>query len=124
METINAVLIILTFLLVGVVLFFSAISLAERGFKQKVFVKTIFNGFRQKMWMTAGLGIVFFSVYLLIVLCGSYFKDPSARLDFFFLVYQHPVSFIYLGLLIFACMTSGIYLVRMIIKYIYNRTHY
>jgi hypothetical protein len=124
METINASLIVLTFLLAGVVLFCSAICLAERGFKQKVAVRTIFNGFRQKMWMTVGLGVVFFSLYLLIVLLGSYFKDQSARLDFFFLMYQHPVSFIYLGLLIFACMTSGIYLVRMVIKYIYNRTHY
>lgn len=124
METINALLVVLALLLAGVVLFCSAICLVERGFRQKVVVKTIFNGFRQKMWMTAGLGVVFFSLYLLVVLGGSYFKDQSARLDFFFLMYKYPASFIYLGLLIFACITSGIYLVRIVIKYIYNRTHY
>jgi hypothetical protein len=123
METFYAASAVLVSLLIGLILFCFALHLAERTMKRKVIVKTIFNGFQQKMWMTAGLGITFFGLYLLIIIGGSYFNELS-RLDFFFLVYQHPVFFIYCGLLIFATISSVIYLVRLVIKFIYNRIHF
>lgn len=120
METFNAVCVIFVSLLIGLILFCSALYFAEKTMKRKVALRSIFKNFKQKMWMTAGLGVVFFSLYLLIVSLGSRFNDPSARLSFFFLVYEHPVAFIYLGLLTFAAFSTGIYLVRLVIKYFYN----
>lgn len=120
METLKILLIVLAFLLIGIVLFYSSLYIAEKGMKKKVAVNAIFKEFRQKMWMTLGLGIVFFGFYLLLVVFGSYYKDPSSRLNFFFFVYEHPVLFIYLGLFVFALISASIYAVRVVIKHLYN----
>ena len=124
METIQVVLIILAFFLLGLTLFFMALFLTEKGMKKKYAVNSIFSGFKQKMWMTAGLGCVFFFIYLLAAYFGSSFKDPQLRLNFFFMVYEHPVAFIYLGLLTFALFSTCIYVVRILIKYLYNTRKY
>lgn len=82
--------------------------------------RPLFKNFGQKMWMTVWLGCLFFGFYYVLVLLLSKVMDPSVKLDIFFLVYRHPVEFIYLGLIIFACMTVSIYIVRTIIIHLYN----
>lgn len=83
-------------------------------------IRALFKDFRQKMWMTVGLGLLFFCVYILLVYIGSFVITSKTRLDFFFLLYRHPIDFIYLGLLAFACTSLCIYIARMVIKYLYN----
>lgn len=121
METVKALIIFLKILLVGIAIFYVAIYSAQLLMKREVSVKSILKDFRQKIWMTLGLGFSFFGLYLLIIYFGSFFNDSDARLNFFVLVYKHPIAFIYLGLLTFACVSIGIYLVRMVIKYFYNK---
>ncbi len=72
------------------------------------------------MWMTAGLGLLFFGFYTGAVVLGSLVLDSQVRLSIFFLVYKYPVISIYLGLLTFICISIGIYMARMMIKYLYN----
>ena len=120
MQTFSVLCLVFIVLLIGLILFFLALKLTEKGMKKKVTVQIIFKEFGQKMWMTIGLGCVFFCLFLLIVWAGSYFNDSQFRLNFFFLVYEHPVAFIYLGLLTFALISTGIYLVRLVIKHLYN----
>jgi len=76
------------------------------------------------MWMTGGLGIAFFFLYLLIALLGSHLKNPDLRLDFFFFAYENPTFLIYIGLFVFALFSTSIYLVRVLIKYFYNTRKY
>jgi predicted branched-subunit amino acid permease len=85
----------------------------------KISLRPAFRGFKEKIWMTIGLGIVFFGFYFGIVLLSSKFSTPETRQDFFRLIYSHPIEFIYLGLFIFATITLCIYLVRMLIKYLF-----
>jgi hypothetical protein len=107
-------------LLTGLMLFHIAMRFAEWIMNEKFSIHSIFKDFRQKMWMTVGLGTLFLSLYLIVVLLGSSVVDSQVRLNFFFLVYRHPVAFIYLGLLIFACISISIYIARLAIKYFYN----
>ncbi|WP_075883298.1 hypothetical protein [Candidatus Protochlamydia sp. W-9] len=79
----------------------------------------LLRGFREKIWMTFGLGFLFFGLYLGIVLLGSFLIDQENGQILFHLSYQHPIEFIYLGLFIFATISLLIYLVRMFIKYLY-----
>jgi hypothetical protein len=81
-------------------------------------VKALFKEFNRKMWMTLSLGLLFFTLYLLTVALGSHLVRQWGT-DFFFLVYRHPVAFIYGGLWLFAFLSLSIYLVRMFIKYLY-----
>lgn len=106
-------------ILAGLILFNTAMYFTETIMRKKYSTRSIFIGFRQKIWMTTGLGIVFFGLYFLIVTIGS-FLDPETRLNLFFLVYQNPVAFIYLGLLTFICISISILMVRHIIKFLYN----
>jgi len=80
--------------------------------------KALFKDFNRKMWMTASLGLLFFSFYVLAVIVGSRLIHQWGA-DFFFLVYHNPVAFIYGGLWLFALLSLTIYLVRMFIKYFY-----
>lgn len=84
-------------------------------------IRGLFKGFRQKMWMTVGIGSIFALLYLGIVLLGSYLIDPKTRLNVFYLLYKHPIDFIYLGLLVFASITLCIYFTRMLIIYLCNK---
>lgn len=119
-ETLKIILILLAFLLIGIALFYAALYIVEKGMKRRVAVNHLLKEFSQKMWMTAGLGIIFFGFYFLLVVFGSYYKDPVWRLNLFFFVYERPVLFIYLGLFVFAFISASIYGVRMVIKYLYN----
>jgi uncharacterized integral membrane protein len=119
METIKVVFILSTILFIGIMLFYGAICLTEKGMQRKIEMGEIFKGFSQKIWMTAGLGSVFFCLYLLIVALGSYFDDQS-RLSFFFWVYEHPIVFVYLGLFTFMTLSTSVIFVRKLIKYFYN----
>lgn len=81
-------------------------------------VKALFKDFNRKIWMTLCLGLLFFSLYFMTVALGSYFVRQWGA-DFFFMVYRHPVAFVYGGLWLFAFLSLSIYLVRMFIKYFY-----
>lgn len=120
MEMLQVILIMLGILFLGLIFLYLALKFTERLTKKKVVVHVIFRGFGQKMWMTVGLGLIFFSLYLLMAVFISYFDDPQHRLNFFFLVYEHPILFIYLGLFTFALTSTGIYAVRVVIKHLYN----
>lgn len=86
---------------------------------RKISLRPAFKGFREKIWMTIGLGIVFFGFYFGLVILSSKLLTAESRQDFFRQVYTHPIEFIYLGLFIFASITLSIYLVRMLIKYLF-----
>lgn len=73
------------------------------------------------MWMTVGLGIIFFGLYFLVIFFGATLNDSKMRLSIFFLLYKNPVRFVYLGLLTFALASTSIYLARVLIKYLYNK---
>lgn len=120
MENLSVLVIVSTILLAGGAIFYLALLIARLSMKKQVHPSIMFEGFRQKMWMTAGLGIVFFCSYLGISATAFYFKDPQARLHLFTFAYENPAALIYIGLLIFACFSVCIYLVRIIIKYFYN----
>lgn len=87
---------------------------------QSFSIRPLFYDFRQKMWMTIGLGLVFFGLYVVVILFGSYKMDPELRRKIFLLVYQNPTFFIYFGLFTFASISLTIYLARVFIKYLYN----
>ncbi|WP_068469039.1 hypothetical protein [Candidatus Protochlamydia phocaeensis] len=110
---------ILSLLLVGWMIFYSGKYFLKLIRDKKFSLHPLLKGFKQKMWMTIGLGSLFFSFYFLIVLLSAYLIDSQSSLNLFFLFYAHPTEFIYLGLFIFACMSLCIYLVRMFIKYFY-----
>lgn len=93
---------------------FYALKRLGRGWSFKL----LFKDFNRKMWMTLGLGLLFFSLYFLIVVIGSKVVRTWGT-DFFFLVYRHPVEFIYGGLWLFAFLSFSIYLARLVIKYVY-----
>lgn len=82
-------------------------------------IKKLLIGFKAKMWMTFGLGLVFFSFYFLLVLLCSKYINQEMGAALFFSAYRSPRLFIYGGLLLFACVSLTIYLVRMIIKYLF-----
>lgn len=82
-------------------------------------IKKLLIGFKAKMWMTFGLGLVFFSFYFLLVMLCSKYINTETGLALFFSAYRSPVLFIYGGLLLFACFSLTIYLVRMVIKYFF-----
>lgn len=86
----------------------------------KFSIRPLLLNFAQKMWMTAGLGVFFFGLYIALVFFGSMTIDSNLRLDLFFLLYKHPTQFIYLGLFVFACASLLSLFVRMVIKFFYN----
>lgn len=107
-------------LLIGWITLYSLRNATKILRTQRKPLKSVFYGFRQKMWMTVGLGILFFGFYLIAVLIGSQLINEK-KMDVFFIVYNHPILFIYLGLLIFMGISGSIYAARMVIKYLYNR---
>lgn len=108
-------------LLAGFGLFYLALQLAEKIMGRRIPVNVIFKDMKKKMWMTVGLGAVFFGSYLLIVCIAGSLIRSETRLDLFFLLHKHTISFIYLGLLTFAVISISIYMVRLWIKYLYNK---
>lgn len=123
METVKALAVFLSALFVGCLLFYCALWLYKRLSRRNIDIDRIFKGFRQKMWMTVGLGLVFFGAYLLLVWILGTIKNPEIHWPLFSLLYRYPMEFVYLGLLFFAVVTMSIYLVRMVIKYLYNKKY-
>jgi len=106
-------------LLIGWMTFYS-IQFFVKNINPKASFSLLFEGFKQKMWMTAGLGCVFFGLYAGVILSGSFLLTPDRKKQFFQLMYNHPIEFVYLGLLIFICVSMSIYLVRLVIKHLFN----
>lgn len=81
----------------------------------------LFYEFDKKIWMTCGLGIIFFGSYLIFVgvLAQLLPSDKSKQVVSFF--QQYKVESIYTGLLIFSLTTSIIYLARLFIKCLYAK---
>lgn len=120
METTQALAIFFSILLIGLAGFYLGMLVTSLLTNKTVSALSLFKDFKQKMWMTAGLGILFFGLYFLVVYTTSLFINSENRLNIFLLIYKNPIPFIYLGLVIFVCISSSIYLVRMIIKHLYN----
>ncbi|KIC76994.1 hypothetical protein DB41_DN00150 [Neochlamydia sp. TUME1] len=77
--------------------------------------------FDKKIWMTLGLGIIFFGFYFIfITFLGWSLKGQSLRKVFIFL-YNHTASCIYIGLSIFSFFSLSIYLARILIKHLYKK---
>lgn len=120
MSTFQALVIFGLVLVIGFILFLCLMYLAEWITKRTFNIHSLFRDFNQKMWMTVGLGITFLGLYFIIIYIASFVKDPQTRLDFFFQLYKHPVSFIYLGLLVCVSVSILIIIIRMVIKFYYN----
>jgi len=106
---------LILFLLIGFIFF----SLSNYALLKKRPIKSLFLGFKAKMWMTFGIGLFFFSLYFFVIWLGSQYIDHEVGLSLFFKVYHSPTFFIYAGLLTCICFSFMIYLTRMIIKYVF-----
>ncbi len=106
--------------LLGIALFELAVLLTRVIFHREICLSFIFHNFKEKMGMTLGLGCIFFGLYALVV--GSMSSSAwQLRTYFFSLVHRNPLMFIYLGLGLFSCLSICVYLVRLLIKQIYNK---
>ena len=79
----------------------------------------LFFGFKAKMWMTFGLGLYFFALYIFVIWLASQFIDIKTGVDLLFIVYENPLVFIQIALLLVSCFPLFIYFIRMIIKYLF-----
>jgi hypothetical protein len=110
---------------IGIILFCTYLMIMKSyrwfyyALRKKIFSRLFFQDFRQKMWITIGLGFTFFGLYFTFILLISKFMNPQFGQTLFLSIYQHPIDFIYLGLFIFALIALLIYFTRMIIKYFY-----
>ena len=120
MQILYAVGIIVEFLLLGLLILYFCIYLAQIVFNKKFPIRALFKNFSQKMWMTLGLGCFFYGLYFALVLLGSYFIDSQMKLRLFLHIREHLTAYIYLGLFVFMSLTIFIYLVRMVIKHLCN----
>lgn len=107
---------------VGIVLLMGSLRLARCFMQRDVRVSNLLVGLKPKLWMTACLGIFFFSLYAMVVVLGAYFLDDKMRQFLFHSARDNPVLFIYGGLLVFMGISIGIIAVRSAIKRVY--THY
>lgn len=79
----------------------------------------LFFEFDKKMWMTLGLGLVFFGFYVVLVTFWAWlFSNNSYKI--LTLLYQYKTEAIYVALFLFASISFSIYLVRLLIKRLYN----
>lgn len=83
-------------------------------------INQLLSDFRAKMWMTIGLGLIFFSLYFVVILVSQLLIDKGNGLALMDAARRMPSLFINLGLLLFATLSLLIYLARMIIKYFYT----
>lgn len=103
-----SVIIILFCVLIGYLAWFAVMKLC----------RDLFKDFNRKIWMTLGLGSVFFSLYFLVVYSGSSFMRQWGP-ELIFVAQKNPLYFIYGGLALFATLSLTIYFVRTVIKYLY-----
>lgn len=80
----------------------------------------LFYEFDKKMWMTVGLGSIFFGFYLLSITLFSWVVNTQQMQTIFAFIYTHTVESVYLALFIFGFTTTSIYLARLLIKYLYS----
>jgi hypothetical protein len=106
------------FFLVISVIFIYCIKKSRIRFP-KHYKKTFFHGFKEKMWMTVGLGLTFFTLYFLMTLGLSVWLESTHKAALFSMAHSSPLEFIYMGLFLFATLSLCIYIVRLIIKFIY-----
>lgn len=104
--------------ILGLILFCLLALYAFKRLSRGWSFKLLFKDFNRKIWMTISLGTLFFGLYLLTICLGVYFLRQW-RTELFFLVYRHPIDFVYGGLWLFAFLSLSIYLARMFIKYLY-----
>ncbi len=109
---------IYSFLLISFILIIALAFIAFKRLAKGWSLKVLLKDFKRKMWMTTCLGILFFGIYLLFVFAGLYLTNHWES-QLFFLLYRHPVEFIYGGLWLFAFLSLSIYLARMFIKYLF-----
>lgn len=115
--------IVLLFMAGGVVIYLAASRITSRYLRKEITIKTLFHGFHQKIWMTAGLGIIFFGIYSFGIYASSIFISRENLRRLLAAIYRHPVASIYIGLFLFALTSAAIYVARMWIKYIYNNRY-
>lgn len=83
----------------------------------------LFLEFDKKMWMTIGLGLLFFGFYFIFIPLLALSLNSQKIQTILSFIRHHPTLSIYMGLLIFILFTLSIYLARLFIKYLYrNRT--
>lgn len=97
-----------------------ALQLTHLITKRPVEIRKLFIGLEPKLWMTAGLGCFFFSLYFGGVWLASRLIDPHARKALFNLVLQYPIHFVYGGLSLFVLISLSVLAIRGLIKRAYN----
>ena len=120
MHTSQAIIITLSVLFIGLMILYNLIQFIQIYMNKNYSVRSLFFNFKQKMWMTIGLGCLFFGLYALILLISSIQLDAKTKLELFFNVYHNPTDYIYLGLITFVTITVCIYLARVYIIHLYN----
>lgn len=118
MNTLQALIITLGIIAIGLIILHNVIQLTQIVTRKTISIRSLFFNFKQKMWMTAGLGFTFFILFILIVFLSSNLLDE--RLNFFIKVYQNPTAYVYIGLSFFISISISIYLVRMFIIYLFQ----
>ena len=118
MNTLQALIITLGIICIGLIILYNVIQMTQLVTRKTISIRSLFYNFKQKMWMTAGIGLTFFSLYLLLIFLSSNLLDE--RLKFFLQVYQNPTAYVYMGLSIFIILSISIYLVRMFIIYLFQ----
>lgn len=108
------------FLVLGWLGLSCALLLAQYFMKRPPTIHTLFIDLKPKLWMTAGVGIFFFSLYGCLILLFSFFMNQEVRQSLFSMALRHPTYFIYGGLSIFVTISLSILVVRSFIKHIYN----
>lgn len=84
-------------------------------------IPKLIREFDKKMWMTLGLGTVFFGFYFSFIFFLSRLINSENSQNIFSFFYHYKVEAIYIGLLLFTFATSSIYMVRLLIKYLYGK---
>lgn len=120
MNTLEAVIITFSIISIGLILLKSILLITELITHKKVSFSFLFFNFKQKMWMTIGLGTLFLSLYLSILFVGAFKLNSQEKLAIFFNAYQNPALYAYRGLFFFVSMTILSYLTRMMIISFYN----
>lgn len=120
MYSFQVILVVALFLCAAWLILATSLTIAQAVMKKKISLSALFVGLQPKLFMTAALGLFFFSLYIFIVWLLSYFLDDEMRQSLFKAIYSYPVYFAYGGLAIFIAISVSIVLVRSVIKRFYN----
>ncbi|MBB64680.1 MAG: hypothetical protein CMO81_06405 [Waddliaceae bacterium] len=83
----------------------------------------VFTNFRQKMWMTLGMGTFFLILYLMLNLLITKYLTQDRVIKAMEYGMKHPTYFLMWGLFIFMVNGLLVYTVRLFIKYFYLMRH-